>query len=83
FGEYWTGFPFGKDLTDNKALIAFAFWIIAWLGNRQTGERKYLVVLAAVINLAISLIPHSLLGSELDYSSGEIKTGMIIQLFGF
>jgi hypothetical protein len=29
FGEYWTGFPFGTDLTDNKTLIAFIGWIIA------------------------------------------------------
>ncbi len=77
FGEFWTGFPFGKDLTDNKSLIAVLFWIIAWLGNRKT-ERKYLVLLAAVINIIIGLIPHSARGSELDYSSGEIKTGMIV-----
>ncbi|MFW5644268.1 MAG: hypothetical protein ACOCZL_00005 [Bacteroidota bacterium] len=78
FGEYWTGFPFGKDLTDNKALLAFIFWIIAWLGNRKNKQRRYLVIIAAIINLVISLIPHSLMGSELDYASGEIKTGMLI-----
>lgn len=76
FGAYWTGFPFGKDLTDNKALIAFILWIVAWVGNRKK-ERRYLVIIAALANLIISLIPHSLRGSELDYSSGEIKTGMI------
>lgn len=83
FGAYWTGFPFGKDLTDNKALIAFIFWIIAWIGNRKK-ERRYLVIIAAVINLVIAFIPHSLRGSELDYSSGEIKTGMIylMSIFG-
>jgi len=75
FGEYWTGFPFGKDLTDNKALIAFVFWIIAWLGNRKKPSRRYLVIIAAVVNMSISLIPHSLMGSELDYDSGEINTG--------
>jgi len=76
FGEFWTGFPFGKDLTDNKALIASVFWVIAWLGNRKA-DRKYLVIIAAIVNLTIGLIPHSARGSELDYSSGEIKTGMI------
>ena len=76
FGEYWTGFPFGKDLTDNKALIASVFWVLAWLGNRKK-ERRYLVIVAALVNLTIGLIPHSARGSELDYSSGEIKTGMI------
>jgi hypothetical protein len=76
FGEFWTGFPFGKDFTDNKTLIAFGFWIIAWIGNRRA-DRRYLVILAAIMNLTIGLIPHSTGGSELDYSSGEIKTGMI------
>jgi hypothetical protein len=77
FGEYWAGFPFGKDLTDNKALIAFVFWVIAWIGNRKEGKRKYLVIIAAIVNLAIAFIPHSARGSELDYNSGEIKTGII------
>ena len=27
FGAFWTGFPFGQDLTDNKVLIAMIFWI--------------------------------------------------------
>lgn len=83
FGEYWTGFPFGKDLTDNKALVAFILWIIAWIGNRKYKQRRHLVIIAAVINLIIALIPHSLMGSELDYSTGEIKTGMIITFLSF
>ena len=29
FGDFWTGIPFGWDLTDNKTLIALIFWIIA------------------------------------------------------
>ena len=76
FGEYWTGFPYGKDLTDNKALIGFLAWVVAWLGNWKK-ERKYLVVIAAIIVLVISYIPHSARGSELNYQSGNIKTGMI------
>lgn len=79
FGEFWTGFPFGMDLTDNKTLIAFLLWVAAWVGNRKK-ERRYLVIAAAVVNLIIALIPHSLLGSELDYATGEINTGMITML---
>jgi hypothetical protein len=76
FGEYWTGFPYGKDLTDNKALIGFLAWVIAWIGNRKK-ERKYIVIIAALIVLVISYIPHSARGSELNYESGNIKTGII------
>ncbi|GAG75636.1 unnamed protein product, partial [marine sediment metagenome] len=59
FGEYWTGIPFGWDLTDNKTLIAFLFWVIAIAGNRKR-EKPSLTVLAAVILLIIYSIPHSM-----------------------
>ena len=29
FGEYWTGFPYGGDFTDNKMLIMWLAWAIA------------------------------------------------------
>ena len=29
FGEYWTGFPFGGDFTDNKMLIMWVAWALA------------------------------------------------------
>ncbi len=81
FGEYWTGIPFGWDLTDNKTLIAFLFWVIAIAGNRKR-EKPSLTVLAAVILLIIYSIPHSMFGSELDPETGEVISGMV-QLFLF
>lgn len=75
FGALWTGFPFGMDLTDNKTLIAFIFWIIAWVGNRKK-DRGWLVVLAAVVQILVYSIPHSLLGSELQYETGKVITGV-------
>lgn len=77
FGQYWTGIPNGMDLTDNKTLIAFVFWLIAILANIKK-ERRYLTVLAAVIMLVIFSIPHSARGSELNPETGKIETGMII-----
>ncbi len=77
FGEFWTGFPHGRDLTDNKSLIGFMFWVIAWLGNRKNSNKKYLVYIAALVNIAVVLIPHSARGSELDYDSGKIQTGFL------
>ena len=77
FGEFWTGFPFGKDLTDNKILIAFVLWLIAVIANTKK-QRPWLAVTASIVYLAITLIPHSLLGSELDYESGKVITGAIL-----
>ncbi len=71
FGAYWTGIPFGYDLTDNKTLVAFLFWLIPFF-NRNNPERlSKLVLLAAVVTLIVFLIPHSLFGSELDYTTNR------------
>ena len=77
FGQLWTGFPLGFDLTDNKTLIAFIFWLIAILGNVKK-DRRYLTVLAGLVMLVIFSVPHSARGSELDPATGEIKTGMVM-----
>jgi hypothetical protein len=74
FGEYWTGLPFGKDLTDNKILLAFIIWLIAVITNIKK-QRPWLIVLASVVYLAINFVPHSLMGSELNYESGKVVTG--------
>lgn len=68
FDAYWTGFPFGTDLTDNKTLIAMVGWIIALIACRKDRAARGWVIAAAVLLLVIYLIPHSLLGSEIDYS---------------
>jgi uncharacterized membrane protein len=70
FGDLWTGFPFGFDLTDNKVLIAVICWVAAFFLKKKS---KWWVVLAAVVMIVIYLIPHSVLGSELDYSTGKMK----------
>ncbi len=71
FGAYWTGIPFGYDLTDNKTLIAFLFWLIPFFyRNRPSVFSKY-VIIAAIVTLIVFLIPHSLFGSELDYTTNR------------
>jgi hypothetical protein len=75
FGEFWTGWPFGKDLTDNKTLVAFLAWIIAYLRLRKNNANRGWAIAAAIILLIVYLIPHSMFGSELDYSTGTIGTG--------
>ena len=68
FGAWWTGFPLGFDLTDNKTLIALIGWIAALLAGRPGKPARGWVLGAAVLMLVIFMIPHSLFGSELDYS---------------
>lgn len=75
FGDFWTGWPFGKDLTDSKTLLAFIFWLIAWFRLKKNPENRFWPILASIVLLAIYLIPHSMFGSEFDYSSGEVQTG--------
>ncbi|MFA6596819.1 MAG: hypothetical protein WCS69_03785 [Ignavibacteriaceae bacterium] len=67
FGEFWTGVPFGFDLTDNKTLIALIGWIFAAVALIKKKNEKFWITFAAVLMLIIFLIPHSVLGSELDY----------------
>lgn len=68
FGALWTGFPLGYDLTDNKTLIALIGWIAAVIAGRGRKPARWWVLGAAILLLVVYLIPHSLLGSELDYS---------------
>jgi len=75
FGEFWTGWPFGKDLTDNKTLLAWLVWLVALVRLRKNRGNLTWPVIAGIVLLLVYLIPHSMFGSELDYSSGEINTG--------
>lgn len=68
FGAFWTGWPWGHDLTDNKTAVALLAWIIAIIRLRKNPQNRGWVIAASVILLAIYLIPHSVLGSEIDYT---------------
>lgn len=63
FGAYWTGWPFGHDLTDNKTVVAFIFWIIAFFKLAKNKLDRKWAIIAAIMLLAVYLVPHSLLGS--------------------
>jgi hypothetical protein len=80
FGEFWTGVPFGWDLTDNKTLIALIFWVLAVIMNRKK-ERPQYTALAAIVLLLVYSIPHSMFGSELNYDNGSVTQGIIMNLF--
>lgn len=75
FGAYWTGWPFGEDLTDNKVLAAVIIWLAAILLNRNK-ERRWMIIVAALFLFLIYMIPHSMRGSELDFETGQVITGI-------
>jgi hypothetical protein len=68
FDAFWTGFPVGYDLTDNKVLIAVIGWIIAAVMIKKSPNPKRWIAFASILLFAVFLIPHSTLGSELDYN---------------
>lgn len=69
FGEYWTGFPFGIDLTDNKTLLTLIIWLVVYyLGKKIKENSKKYALVGLIIMVMMYLIPHSTLGSELDYN---------------
>ncbi|GAB4297937.1 MAG: hypothetical protein Kow0098_22630 [Ignavibacteriaceae bacterium] len=68
FDAYWTGIPFGTDLTDNKTLIALTGWLVAYYKINKSEKPGNWILFAAILMFIVFLIPHSLFGSELDYS---------------
>jgi hypothetical protein len=76
FDHYWTGFPMGSDLTDNKTLIMFVVWVVAVIANWKK-EYRWVTLAASVVTIVVYLIPHSMRGSEFNYETGEIGTGFI------
>lgn len=79
FGQFWTGWPLGEDLTDNKVLFALFAFLVAWF-LRKKSYGKWLSIGAALVMLAVYLIPHSMNGSELDVETGEVVTGSVLFL---
>jgi hypothetical protein len=68
FDAYWTGWPFGHDLTDNKTAAALIAWLIVALGLKKAASPQKWALIAAIVTMVVYLIPHSVLGSEIDYT---------------
>ncbi len=47
FGAFWTGWPLGDDLTDNKTIFALIAFVAAWFFRKKSYGR-WLAILAAV-----------------------------------
>jgi hypothetical protein len=73
FDAYWTGWPFGHDLTDNKTVVMFIFWLIAWWRLKKKPNKLIWVYVAVVVMIAVYIIPHSALGSEIDHRKQQTE----------
>jgi len=75
FGDWWTGVPFGWDMTDNKTLVAVLAWLFALWKLRGGKEARGPVLAAALVTLVVFLVPHSVLGSQIDWSKAGPPAG--------
>ncbi|MEX2191435.1 MAG: hypothetical protein WEB33_12110 [Bacteroidota bacterium] len=75
FDAWWTGWPFGTDLTDNKTAFAFLVWVGAVIAHRRSQHPGRWILAASVVMFVVYLIPHSLFGSELDFTSAADPGG--------
>ncbi len=78
FGAYWTGWPLGTDLTDDKTLGMWLAWVAALVVlERRRDPRDRLAraatLAAALVMIVVYVVPHSLRGSELDYGKVEFR----------
>jgi hypothetical protein len=71
YGKPWTGFPVGRDLTDNKALVILIWWAVCAVLYRGSLWRKdpshdllpmvtlpYAHLAGAALTLILYLLPH-------------------------
>jgi hypothetical protein len=73
FGVWWSGFPYGTDWTDNKVVVELVAWLLAGALLLRSGDARRAraaVVVALAVTLAVYFIPHSIFGSEYDYTRG-------------
>ncbi len=78
FGAFWTGWPLADngsfnlfrmgDMTDNKTLVMVLAWVLAIFKLRKDPKNKFWPAFAAVMVMIVYLIPHSVLGSEIDHT---------------
>ena len=70
FGQGWSGVPMGWDITDNKTVILFLFWLVTFVlarrglkGERMAISRKAYMSLASaslIVTFIAFVIPHSI-----------------------
>lgn len=71
FNVWWSGIPFGGDWTDNKVVFELIAWLVAAGFNWGNRRNRWVVVGAGLVTLAVYFIPHSIFGSQYNYSTGS------------
>ena len=67
FDVYWSGFPYGYDLTDNKTLLILIIWLFPLYSVVKNVSLRRNLNIAYFFTVLIYLIPHSVLGSEYKF----------------
>lgn len=67
FDAFWTGVPFGWDLTDNKTRIAGVAWLLAAWRLRGGAQAKTAIIIATIVTMVVFAIPHSMFGSQAQW----------------
>jgi hypothetical protein len=61
----------GEDVTDTKTLVAALAWLPAtWMALRK-GHTRIAAVAGWLVMMAVFMIPHSVRGSQIDWSADE------------
>lgn len=73
FGFWWTGWPIGTDITDNKTLIGLVGWLIALFAVHRVQKPRAWVAFASLLMFLVFLIPHSYKGTGFEEPAPPAK----------
>ena len=77
--DWWTGFPIGYSLNNNKFFLASLVWLVVVV----TIQRKYnkiISVMAAILTLVIFLIPSTFVENEVVVPVAKAVKGFILPI---
>jgi hypothetical protein len=73
FGVLWEGYPFGRDITDNKTQLMFVLWLAilflvrgSFLGRGEERDKlgargfAWAVIASFIVSLGLFVLPHSM-----------------------
>lgn len=79
FDAWWTGWPNGTDLTDNKTALATLAWLPATLLALRNRPLRAAVIVGWLVMMGVFLIPHSFRGSQIDWSAHQAPPAAVEQ----